>query len=294
MKFISSTRSLLRVILHLFIFHFAFATLSAQDLQSVLQLSGSVIDTVGILNRSTRERINTRILNLQKEKGSQIQVLIISSTKPESIEEYSIRVAEQWKLGRKGVDDGVLLVVAKDDRKLRIEVGYGLEGAIPDVVAKRIIDRIITPQFKNGNFSSGVEDGVSAIISLIRGEDLPALKSNWNDGFKGEKGESFLGFAYIIAIGVGLLFRVLKMGVLVFISMFLVIAISSFITGAQFIESIAQGIFFSGLVTAFLYGNGGGGLGTFSSGGGGFSSGGGGGWSGGGGSFGGGGSSGSW
>ena len=101
-------------------------------------------------------------------------MLIVPTTQPETIEQYSIRVAEAWKIGRKKIDDGALLVVAKDDRKLRIEVGYGLEGALTDVTASRIIDEIITPKFRSGDFSGGISDGVDRIIGVIDGEPLPA------------------------------------------------------------------------------------------------------------------------
>lgn len=114
-----------------------------------------------------------KIFNLQKEKGSQIGVLIISSTKPETIEEYSIKVAENWKLGRKGIDDGVLFVIALKDRKMRIEVGYGLEGAIPDAKAKQILEDFVKPYFKEKDYYKGIYTGVNMLEKLIRGEPLP-------------------------------------------------------------------------------------------------------------------------
>src|SRR6185503_4991960 len=96
------------------------------------------------------------------------------TTQPEEIEQYSIRVVEAWKPGRKGVDDGVLLLVAKDDRRMRIEVGYGLEGAIPDAIAKRIIEETVKPYFRNGDFHGGIAAGVEQILKVIQGEALPA------------------------------------------------------------------------------------------------------------------------
>ena len=101
-------------------------------------------------------------------------MLIVPTTAPETIEQYSIRVAEAWKIGRKKVDDGAILVIAKDDHKLRIEVGYGLEGALTDVTAQRIIDEVITPKFKSGDFSGGISDGIDRIIGVVNGEPLPA------------------------------------------------------------------------------------------------------------------------
>ena len=105
-------------------------------------------------------------------------MLLLPSTKPETIEQYAVRAQERWKLGRKGIDDGVLLVVAKDDRALRIEVGYGLEGALPDAIAKRIIEEDITPQFRRGDFYAGISAGVTRIMAVIDGEPLPPPKQD--------------------------------------------------------------------------------------------------------------------
>ena len=115
----------------------------------------------------------------EAKKGSQIAVLIVPTTQPEEIEQFGIRVAEAWKLGRKGIDDGAILMVAKDDRRVRIEVGYGLEGALPDAIANRIIDETITPHFKLGDFDGGVEAGVDAVIAVVDGEPLPAPDRKW-------------------------------------------------------------------------------------------------------------------
>jgi uncharacterized protein len=141
---------------------------------AVPPLSGRVVDQTGTLSSDTIASLTQTLRGLELRKGSQIAVLIVPTTAPETIEQYSIRVAETWKIGRKKVDDGALLVVAKDDRKLRIEVGYGLEGALTDVTSKRIIDEIITPKFRNGDFSGGISDGVEKIIGVIDGEPLPA------------------------------------------------------------------------------------------------------------------------
>ena len=112
--------------------------------------------------------------NFEARKGSQIAVLIVPTTEGEAIEQFSLRVAEAWKIGRKKIDDGALLVIAKNDRHLRIEVGYGLEGALTDVTSKRIIDEIITPKFKDGDFAGGISAGINRIIRVIDGEKLPA------------------------------------------------------------------------------------------------------------------------
>src|SRR6185503_17049933 len=110
----------------------------------------------------------------EARKGSQIAVLMVRTTGGEPIEQFALRVAEQWKLGRKGVDDGALLVVAKDDRAMRIEVGYGLEGALNDATAKRIVSDVITPRFREGDFFGGLSAGVDRMIRVIDGEALPA------------------------------------------------------------------------------------------------------------------------
>src|ERR1700727_2915982 len=141
---------------------------------AVPPLTGRVVDQTGTLSAGDIAALTQTIRGLELRKGSQIAVLIVPTTEPETIEQYAIRVAEAWKIGRKKVDDGALLVVAKNDRKLRIEVGYGLEGALNDVTSKRIIDEIITPKFKNGDFAGGIAAGVDRIVGVINGESLPA------------------------------------------------------------------------------------------------------------------------
>lgn len=140
----------------------------------VPKLERHVTDLTSTLNEHQRMNLENRLATFEQEKGSQIAVLIVATTQPESIEQYSIRVAEQWRLGRTGIDDGVLLLIAKNDRTTRIEVGYGLEGTIPDALAKRIIEDIMIPRFRNGDFSGGIDAGIGALIGLIQGEPLPA------------------------------------------------------------------------------------------------------------------------
>jgi uncharacterized protein len=136
-------------------------------------LKARVTDLTGTLNAQQKGELEARIAAYEAKRGSQIAVLLLPTTQPEEIEQYSIRVAEAWKIGRKGVDDGLILVVAKDDRRLRIEVGYGLEGRIPDSLARRVIDERITPRFRDGDFYGGVRDGVEQLIQLAEGEQLP-------------------------------------------------------------------------------------------------------------------------
>ncbi len=140
---------------------------------AVPPLKTRVTDLTGTLNAQQTGELESRIAAFESRRGSQIAVLLLPTTKPEEIEQYSIRVAEAWKIGRRKVDDGLILIVAKDDRRLRIEVGYGLEGAIPDSVAKRVIEERITPRFRDGDFYGGVRDGVDQLIKLAEGEKLP-------------------------------------------------------------------------------------------------------------------------
>ncbi|MBR1160359.1 TPM domain-containing protein [Bradyrhizobium elkanii] len=141
---------------------------------AVPPLTGRVVDQTGTLSAGDIASLTDRLKGLETRKGSQIAVLIVPTTGEETIEQFSIRVAEAWKIGRKKVDDGALLVVAKNDRHLRIEVGYGLEGVLSDAVTHRIIDEDITPKFKAGDFAGGISAGVDRMIRLINGEQLPA------------------------------------------------------------------------------------------------------------------------
>ncbi len=137
-------------------------------------LDSPVVDTTGTLDAATVQRLDAQARALRQRKGSQLQVLVVPSTQPESIGQYAVRVFEAWKPGRKGVDDGVLLLVAKDDRAVRIETGYGLEGAIPDAVANRVIQEYLVPKFRAGDYGGGIEDATAVLVKVIDGEPLPA------------------------------------------------------------------------------------------------------------------------
>lgn len=150
-----------------------FAAPAALGQQAIPPVTGYVNDHTGTLTSEQRAALERRLHALERRKGAQVAVLIVQGTAPEAIEQYSLRAAEAWKLGRKGTDDGVLLVVAKSDRRLRLEVGYGLEGAIPDAVAKRVISEIIVPRFREGDFAGGVAAGLEQVEKLIEGEKLP-------------------------------------------------------------------------------------------------------------------------
>ncbi|NUO72537.1 MAG: YgcG family protein, partial [Frateuria sp.] len=136
-------------------------------------LGRHVTDLTGTLDAQQVDQLDTQLVDLEKRKGAQLVVLVVGSTGGQDIESYSLAVAEQNKVGRKGTDDGVLLLVAKDDRRVRIEVGYGLEGAIPDAATARIIREYIAPKFRVGDYYGGIHDAVGALTQLIDGEPLP-------------------------------------------------------------------------------------------------------------------------
>jgi uncharacterized protein len=278
---------------------------------AVPPLTARVTDLTGTLTQQQRAALEERLAAFEARKGSQIAVLIVPTTQPEEIEQFSIRAAEAWKVGRKGVDDGALLVVALKDRRLRIEVGYGLEGALPDARAKRIIEEYIVPRFKAGDFFGGIDAGVSRIMSVVEGEQLPPPRASPGAAVRG--GDSpglyellFIGFMLVFVVG-GVLRAMfgrffgssliggiagfagwLMLGSLIAgIGVGLVALVLSLMSGAS---SGRRGHWYPGPWTG---GTGSGGMGGW--GGGGWSGGGGGGsWGGGGGGFGGGGASGRW
>lgn len=147
---------------------------AANELIPVPPLQALVTDLTATLTPEQRAGLESRLRAFEERKGSQLAVLIVPTTQPEAIEPYAMRVVEQWKLGRKKVDDGVLLLVAKNDRTVRIEVGYGLEGVLSDVITHRIINESIVPRFKQGDFFGGIEGSVEQMIKLVDGEALPA------------------------------------------------------------------------------------------------------------------------
>ncbi|HLF12280.1 MAG TPA: YgcG family protein [Gammaproteobacteria bacterium] len=149
--------------------------------QPIPPLSARVTDVTGTLTAAESQALEQKLAAFEARKGSQIVVLMVPTTAPEAIEAYALRVAEAWQIGRAEIDDGIVLLIAKDDRKLRIEVGYGLEGAVPDALGKRIISERIVPRFYEGDFAGGVADGVDALIGLIDGEPLPAPEAARDD-----------------------------------------------------------------------------------------------------------------
>lgn len=264
---------------------------------AVPPLQARVTDLAGTLGAEQRAGLEQRLAAFEQQKGSQVAVLVVPTTAPETIEQYAIRVAEAWRLGRAGVDDGVLLLVATDDRKLRIEVGYGLEGALPDAIAKRIVAETITPYFRNGDFHGGIAAGVEQIIKVIQGEALPEPPQRRRA--KGlDPGSLLLVGFFFLVLGqlLGRAIGELKSSLAV-AGLFGVVA--WFILGVLAWAAVAAVVLFL-LSLVGQAGRGGGGGGWSSGGswdGGGWSGGGGlggGGFSGGGGGFGGGGASGSW
>jgi len=141
---------------------------------AVPTLTARVTDLTGTLSASQRNALEGELQAIEARGGNEIAVLMVPSTKPESIEQYSIRVVEAWKLGQKGKDNGLLVLVAKDDHKVRVEVGYGLEGVIPDAIARQVIDGLITPRFKQGDFAGGLTTGIQQLAFLIEGRAAAA------------------------------------------------------------------------------------------------------------------------
>ncbi|MEE4144913.1 MAG: YgcG family protein [Halieaceae bacterium] len=177
----------------------------SQPLQEVPALRERVTDLTGTLDQNQQAELTARLAALERETGSQLAVLLVPSTAPEDIAAYALRVVDAWQLGREEVDDGVLLLVARDDRRMRIEVGYGLEGAIPDARARQIIDTIMAPYFRGGDFAGGIMAGSDAIIALVRGEQLPAPAArNARDS---SELEGLLPVILIIALVLGGLLR---------------------------------------------------------------------------------------
>jgi uncharacterized protein len=268
---------------------------------AVPALTGRVVDRTGTLTSEAAARLEQKLREFEARKGSQIAVLIVPTTQPEAIEQYSIRVAEAWKIGRKKVDDGAILLIAKNDRKLRIEVGYGLEGALNDVTAKRIIDEVITPKFKNGDFSGGIEDGVARMIGVIDGEQLPKPQPQheWQDGGF-DPGALFNPFIIIGAIVISGFMRGIFGRLLGSLATGGIVGLIAWVVITSWVAAGIAGViafFFTLLSSSVTSGRGGwsgGGWSGGSSGGSWSSSSSGGGFSGGGGSFGGGGASGSW
>lgn len=268
---------------------------------AVPPLNARVTDQTGTLDAAQVRALESQLAGIETSLGSQIVVLMIPSTQGEDIAAYAFRVADQWKVGRREVGDGLLLVVAKDDRAVRIEVARALEGAIPDLAAHQIIERVITPAFRTGDFAGGLSQGVEHLAARIRKEALPLPDAADTSSDGGDEGMSLQNLGLLLLVGAtqfgGMLTRVMgrKLGALV----------TGLVAGAVgwWLSTsllIAAGVALVAMVLAVLIGPmaasagrrhggwGGGGGGSWGGGGGGGFS------SGGGGSFGGGGASGRW
>ncbi|TWO80189.1 hypothetical protein CBW56_10940 [Denitratisoma oestradiolicum] len=180
-------------------------------LVAVPPLQARVTDLTGTLTPPQRASLESALTAIEQAKGAQVGVLLLPSTQPETIEQFGIRLAESWKLGRKGVDDGVILIVAKEDRRVRLEVGYGLEGALNDATAKRIISEALVPRFKQGDYFGGIEVAVAAVGAVIEGEPLPAAQGGQEAVLdpNGMGENTFLVLLAVAAIGGALLRMVL-------------------------------------------------------------------------------------
>ncbi len=269
---------------------------AALEIQS---LTARVNDYAAMLSPATKQQLESVLAALEQSDSTQLAVLTITSLEGENLENFSLKVVEKWKLGQKNLDNGALLLIAKNDRKLRIEVGYGLEGVLTDLQSGRIIRDIITPQFRNGNFDQGVIDGVSAMIAVVRGEF--GTQDTLDSGKKSpEDSAGFMIFLLFVLFNIGKMLGRNKM-MAATIGAVAAPIIGSLFLGLQWLILLAliPGGFVAAYLASLLLGNfsgpSGGRFGGRSSGGfggGGFS--GGGGFGGGGGGFGGGGSSGSW
>ena len=273
---------------------------AAQGLQPIPKLTARVTDLTGTLTAGQQNALEQKLAAFESAKGSQFGVLIIPTTHPEEIEQYSIRVVDAWKLGRKGVDDGALLLIAKDDHRTRIEVGRGLEGVLTDALTNRIQDETLKPAFRQGNFYGGIDAALDQMMKLVQGEPLPPPEEKWQPRRHGSGGGAlplilFAVFAGSVVLR-GIFGRTLGSvltgagaGLLTLVAGY-AIALAVLAALGGFLLTLLGGL---GRGSGWSSGGFGGGFGGFGGGlgGGGF---GGGGFSGGGGGFAGGGSSGSW
>jgi uncharacterized protein len=278
-----------------------------QDLQPIPKLTARVTDLTGTLTADQQTALEQKLAAFEAAKGSQLAVLMVPTTQPEDIFQYSFRVADQWKLGRgtvggQHVDDGALLVVAKNDRHVWIQVGSGLEGVLTDAMCRRIVDETITPEFRQGNFYGGIDAGLERMMRLVQGEALPPPEQGWQSGrAAGRHPSLFPELLFAVLVGsvvlrgifgrtLGSIFTAAGAAALAWLGgLALVLVVLAAVAGFAFslLGGLARGSGWSSGLGGGWGGFGGGGFG-----GGGF--GGGGGFSGGGGGFSGGGAGGSW
>ena len=189
-----------------------FSSLALADAE-VPYLTGRINDYANLIDPDTEGHLDAKLKRLENEKGSQIVVLTIDTLDGGSLEDYSMRVAETWKIGRGEFDDGAVLLIVKNDRKMRIEVGYGLEATLTDAKSKRILDDIITPRFRAGDFDGGVSQGVAALDRVVRGSELPPPRAS-NRG--GSNADGPFGLIWVLFL-LPFLFSVLQGGPATFV-----------------------------------------------------------------------------
>ena len=269
-----------------------FALCAAAEDVPIPPLTGRVVDINGTLAVEQKRELEASLEAFEKRKGSQIALLITGTTFPEPIESFSIRVADAWKIGRKGVDDGIVVVIAKSDQAMRIEVGYGLEGALPDAVAKRLIEEEFIPKFRQGDFYGGLRAGLDRLMRVIDGEPLPPPKQEGGGGSELRSIEGYFVLFMAIVIAVGGLLRALFGRLPAATLVGLGTGLLAWLIVAPVIAAVLVGIV--GFIFTLAGGGHRGGLGGFGRGGFGGGGFGGGGFGGGGGGFGGGGASGRW
>jgi uncharacterized protein len=281
-------------------FSAAFSVAAAQTLQPIPKLEARVTDVTGTLTAGQQAELEQKLADFEARKGAQIAVLLVPTTQPEEIEQYSIRVTDAWKLGRKKVDDGALLILAKDDHKLRIENGYGLEGVLTDAASNRIIEDTMVPLLRQGQYYAAIGAGVDQMMALIDGEQLPPPDRTWQH--RGTRNWNFLPFLlFAMLFGSGVLRSIfgraggaVLSGGAIGLVVFLLTQVLGLAIGAAIVSALLA-LLFGASGGGWSSGGGGfGGLGGLGGGFGGGGFGGGGGFSGGGGGFGGGGASGSW
>lgn len=290
-KLVKSNRTLVSGCLFFILLFVPFIQGAAQTLQPIPDLTDRVIDTTGSLAPSDIKTLTAQLHDLELKKGSQVVVLLVRTTQPEAIEQFSLRVVENWKLGRKGVDDGALLLLAMEDRAMRLEVGYGLEGVLNDAASKRILDDTLRPYLRNNELSAGLHAAVNTIVALIMGEPLPPvpIQQRSSQSWNGPDMETtiFLLVFFGMFISSQLVKYLGRTGA------GLVSAVIVFVAGNIVTVLIPAAI--AAVIVFFMFSMNGSGFSVGGRGGGGWSGGGGGGgFSGGGGSFGGGGASGRW
>ncbi|MEP7070447.1 MAG: TPM domain-containing protein [Usitatibacter sp.] len=273
----------------------AFAATPA-DVTAVPKLSARVTDLTSTLTTAQREALEAKLAAFEAQKGSQVAVLLVPTLGNETIEEFAGRVTDEWKLGRKGIDDGALLVIAKQDRKIRIQTGRGTQGTLTDALSKRIVSEIVAPRFRDGDFAGGIDAGVDAIMKAIEGESLPAPSAKPRPKVGSVSSYSdflFIGFFLVPVVGMflrGILGRFLGASatsgltgvaawfILGSLGVGVIAAVVAFVitlfAGAGGVRSASRGGWGGGYVPGGFGGGGGGGGGGFSGGGGGFDGGG--------------------